>query len=144
LVNYRVHGKNSSAQSTFDVTKIAHDLRRHIASSRYSANMAWANGIEMAPDRWRYAFYNMGMRLTSLRLAPAQHPIQDDTLSDCVKDAFRSFTKWQGLSPLRHASMVLWLLSVALAPVSVARMLIAWRYTLNSRPQSVQRLIDAT
>jgi glycosyltransferase involved in cell wall biosynthesis len=144
LVNYRVHGKNSSAQSTLDVTKIALDLRRHIASSRYSASIARANGIEIAPDRWRYAFYNMGMRLTSLRLAPAQHPIQDDTLTDCVKDAFRSFTKWQGLSPLRHASVMIWLLSVALAPVSVARMLVAWRYTLNSRPQAVQRLIDAT
>jgi len=45
---------------------------------------------------------------------------------------------------LRHASMFIWLLTVALAPVSVARMLVAWRYTLNSRPNAVQRLIDAT
>jgi glycosyltransferase involved in cell wall biosynthesis len=144
LVNYRVHANNSSAQSTLDVTKIAHDLRRHIAGSRYSARIASANGIEIAPNRWRYAFYNMGMRLASLRLAPAQHPIQNDTRTDCVRDTFRSLTKWQGLSPLRHASMLIWLLSVALAPVSVARMLVAWRYTLKSRPQAVQRLIDAT
>ncbi|QOZ32705.1 glycosyltransferase family 2 protein [Bradyrhizobium sp. CCBAU 53421] len=144
LVNYRVHAKNSSAQRTLDVAKIAHDLRRHIASSRYSASIALANGIEIAPDRWRYAFYNTGMRLASLRLAPAQHPIQNDTLTDCVRDALGSFTKWQGLSPLRHASMMIWVLSVALAPTSVARMLVAWRYTLNSRPQAVQRLIDAT
>jgi len=144
LVSYRIHGGNSSAQSTLDVTKIAHDLRRHIASSRYSAGIAFANGIAVAPNRWRYAFYNTGMRLVSLRFAPAQHPIQNDTLADCVRDAFRSFTKRQGLSPLRHASMFIWLLTVALAPVSVARMLVAWRYTLNSRPNAVQRLIDAT
>jgi glycosyltransferase involved in cell wall biosynthesis len=144
LVNYRVHAKNGSAQSSLDVAKLAQDLRRHIAGSRYSAKIASVNGMEVAPDRWRYAFYNLGMRLTSLRLAPAQHPIQNDTLTECVRDAFRSFTKWQGLSPLRHASMMVWLLSVALTPVSVARMLAAWRYTLNSRPQAVQRLIDAT
>ena len=96
LVNYRVHAKNSSAQSTLDVTKIAHDLRRHIASSRYSASIASANGIEIAPNRWRYAFYNMGMRLASLRLAPAQHPIQNDTLTDCVRDAFRHSQSGKG------------------------------------------------
>ena len=144
LVKYRIHGNNSSAQSTLDVTKIARDLRRHIASSRYSASIASANGIEIAPDRWRYAFYNTGMRLASLRLAPAQHPLQNDTLTDCVRDALRSFTKRQGLSLLRHAGMLIWLLSVALAPISVVRMLVAWRYTLNLRPRAVQRLIDAT
>jgi glycosyltransferase involved in cell wall biosynthesis len=144
MVSYRIHANNVSAQHALDVAKIAHDLRRHIASSRYSSDVAAANGTIVSPNRWRYSFYNAGLRLASLRLSPAQHPIENDTLMQCIGDAFRSFTKPQGLSALRHTAMLIWLIGVALAPVSFARMLVAWRFALDSRPRAVQRLIEAT
>jgi glycosyltransferase involved in cell wall biosynthesis len=143
LVNYRVHGRNVCAQDTLDVSKIVRDLCRHVASSRYSARVAAAHGIEIAPNRWRYSFYNLGMRIASLRLARARHPLQDDRLRNCIKDMSYALVKPQGLTPLRHGVMFIWLLGIAVAPTSLARLLVSWRFALKSRPRAVQRLIEA-
>ena len=83
LVNYRVHAKNSSAQNTLDVTKIARDLRRHIASSRYSARIASANGIEIAtePLALRVLQYGYAFGLSATRSCTASNT-ENDTLTD--------------------------------------------------------------
>ncbi|MEY9123714.1 glycosyltransferase involved in cell wall biosynthesis [Bradyrhizobium yuanmingense] len=143
LVSYRIHGKNHGAQLTLDVARVALDLRRHIVRTAYGANLGRQFGIEIAPDRWRYGFYNLAMRVASLRLARETHPIQDDTVKNCLRDGLIAFFHPQGLTPLRHVAMLFWLACVAIAPKRIARVLISWRFAPTSRPKLVQRTIQS-
>jgi glycosyltransferase involved in cell wall biosynthesis len=141
LASYRIHGQNDSAQYELDLGKISRDLRRHVVRSGYAARIAARHGFRISPDCWRYGFYNLGMRLASIRLAPDRHPIDGDTRLKCLADLMRAVTRPQGLSPRHHAALAAWLLAVAVAPKSLAQMLVAWRFAISSRPRVVERLI---
>jgi len=140
LVYYRVHGQNDGAQATLDVGKIARDLRRHIVRTGYATRIAKAHGIDVAPDCWRYSLYNLGMRVASLRLASAQHPIPHDTKLRCMRDVALSLFRGQGFSPLHRAALAIWICGVALGPRQLAHMLVSWRFALYSRPQVIEWL----
>lgn len=144
VVRYRMHGSNDGAQSVLDISKLARDLGRHLRRCRYSAQIAGKYGVNISPERWRYGYYNLSMRLASLRLAPATHPLQDDTLGQCVRDWAISITKSQGLGSARHVAMAVWLFSVAAMPKPIARALVSWRFAPLSRPQFLRRVIQAS
>src|SRR5262249_44123042 len=135
--------KNDGAQATLDAGKIARDLHRHIVRTGYATRIAKAHGIDVAPECWRYGLYNLGMRVASLRLASAQHPIPHDTTLKCMRDVARSLYRGQGYSPLHRIALTVWVLGVAIAPPRVAEMLVSWRYALNSRPRAVQWLLTS-
>jgi hypothetical protein len=143
VVSYRMHDRNDGAQLVLDISKIERDLIRHLRRSSYSARIGSKYGINVSPERWRFGFYNLSMRLASLRLAPTNHPLRDDTLRKCMRDWTISVTKPQGLSPLRHVAMALWLFNVAFAPKSIAQTLVSWRFAPLSRPRLLRYLIQA-
>lgn len=143
LISYRMHGKNDGAQLTLDVARITRDLRKHITRTGYGAELARNFGIEVAPDRWRYGFYNLAMRIASLRLARENHPIQNDTILRCLRDGVVATCSLQGLTPSRHVAMSLWLVCVALAPKRIAHVLVSWRFAPMSRPRFVQRTVQS-
>lgn len=144
IVRYRMHGSNDGAQSVLDISKIARDLGRHLRRCRYSAKIASRYGLNVSPERWRFGYYNLSMRLASLRLAPLTHPLQDDTLAQCLRDWTVSITRSQGLGLVRHVAMAIWLFSVAVMPKPVARTLVSWRFAPLSRPQFLKRVIQAS
>jgi glycosyltransferase involved in cell wall biosynthesis len=144
VVSYRMHGSNDGAQVVLDISKIERDLVRHLRRCSYSARIASKYGISVSPERWRFGFYNLSMRLASLRLAPTNHPLRDDTLLKCMGDWAISATKPQGLSPLRHIAMALWLVNVAFAPKAIAQTLVSWRFAPLSRPRLLKHLVQAT
>jgi hypothetical protein len=141
VVSYRIHGKNMGTQSTLNVERIETELKRHFRRCDYGSRIAAKYGIIVSPERWRYGFYNLSLRIASLRLAPARHPLKDDTISNCIRDWAISVTKPQGLISTRHIAASLWILGVALAPKGLARILVAWRFVPASRPRLVRRLI---
>ncbi len=143
LISYRIHGRNDGAQLTLDLARIARDLGRHITRTEYGAKVAQKFGVEVAPDRWRYGFYNLAMRIASLRLAHESHPIHNDAVLSCLRDGLVATCSPQGLTPLRHMAMSFWLVSVAVAPKRIARVLISWRFAPMSRPRFVQRTIQS-
>jgi glycosyltransferase involved in cell wall biosynthesis len=142
VVSYRIHGKNMGAQSLLSVERIETDLTRHFRRCSYSSRIASKYGIVVSPERWRYGFYNLSMRISSLRLAPARHPLKGDTVLKCMRDWAISVTKAQGLTLPRHIAASLWVFSVALAPEQLARLLVSWRFVPVSRPRLLQRLLQ--
>jgi glycosyltransferase involved in cell wall biosynthesis len=144
LVSYRVHRSNDGAQQKLDMARISRDFGRHIARCNYATRTAARWGIEVPPDRWRYGYYNLAMRLASLRLLAAEHPLPYDSLGSCLADAGRSMFRSQGLTPLRHLAMTLWLLVIGLSPIFVARNLISWRFAPPTRPRFIQRFIQSS
>jgi glycosyltransferase involved in cell wall biosynthesis len=144
VVRYRIHGSNDGAQSVLDISKLARDLRRHLRRSRYSAQIAGRYGVNVSPERWRYGYYNLSMRLASLRLAPSTHPLQGDTLARCVRDWGVSIRRSQGLGSMRHFAMAVWLFGVAVMPKPIARTLVSWRFAPLSRPRFLRRVIQAS
>ncbi|MBR1151583.1 glycosyltransferase family 2 protein [Bradyrhizobium sp. JYMT SZCCT0428] len=144
IVSYRMHGSNDGAQSVLDIGKIERDLTRHLRRCRYSARIAEQYGVNASPERWRFGFYNMSMRLASLRLAPSGHPIAGDTVFGCMKDLAIAVTREQGFNALRHVAMATWLFGVAIVPQPIARALVSWRFAPLSRPRLLKRLIQAT
>jgi glycosyltransferase involved in cell wall biosynthesis len=143
LVSYRVHGKNTGANSVLNPVRMRRDLRLHLSRCAYGTRMARLHGVDIPPDRWRYGFYNLAMRVALLRLAAVDHPIAGDSIEHCLGDAMTAVTRQQGLTPMRHVAMMLWLLGVALAPKPVAKAMISWRFVPNTRPRALQRLIGA-
>jgi glycosyltransferase involved in cell wall biosynthesis len=144
LVRYRIHGGNDGAQAELRVEKITRDLQRHINRSAYADRICAVHGIKLVSDRWRYGYYNMAMRLSSLRLAPSRHPISGDGIRRCMIDGATAVTRAQGMTPARHVAMAVWLTAVALAPKVIARALISWRFAPDTRPRILQRIIGAT
>ena len=143
-VSYRHHQSNRGAQSKFNISKVQADLKRHCTRCSYGTRMALKYGAVVDADRWRYSFYNLAMRIASLRLAPDSHPLEADTVLKCLGDWTKSLSKDQGMSTARHATMALWILSVALAPRAISQPLVSWRFAPTSRPQLLKTLIRAT
>ncbi|MEY9358243.1 glycosyltransferase involved in cell wall biosynthesis [Bradyrhizobium yuanmingense] len=141
LVSYRVHGANDGAQTDLDLSRIRRDLKRHLTRCEYATRIAHKYGVPLDSNRWRFGFYNLAMRVASLRLGPDQHPIAMDSIGRCLADGIRSGVRAQGLSAVRQVGMVLWLFSVALLPRSFARNLVSWRFAPLSRPRWLQELI---
>jgi hypothetical protein len=141
LVSYRVHGGNDGAQAVLDVSRIARDLAKHLTRCDYATRIASKHGISLDPGRWRYGFYNLAMRIASLRLAPDRHPIGEDRVTRCLADGIVSSTRDQGLGVVRQLGMISWLLSVALLPRSIAERLVSWRFAPLSRPRWLQQFI---
>ncbi|TFV73713.1 glycosyltransferase family 2 protein [Bradyrhizobium frederickii] len=143
LVSYRVHGANDGAQTHLDLSRIRRDLARHLARCEYATKVAFEHGVPLNPSRWRYGFYNLAMRIASLRLGRDQHPLAEDSVARCLADGMRSLARAQGLSAGRQIGMFLWLISVALLPSSIARNLVSWRFAPLSRPRWLQKFIQS-
>jgi len=143
LAFYRLHQNNFSAQLVLDISRLQRDFMGHLRRCNYGTRIAEKYGVSVPPDRWRFGFYNLAMRIASLRFAPTEHPLPGDTIGKCLKDWTKSVSIPQGMTPLRHAAMSVWLLNVALAPQSVARTLVSWRFAPQSRPGFLKFLIRA-
>ncbi|TFV73714.1 glycosyltransferase family 2 protein [Bradyrhizobium frederickii] len=144
LASYRIHGRNLGAQSTtLSLKKVATDLQRHITRCNYATRLAAKFGVVLAADRWRYGFYNLAMRLTSLRLDPSRHPIPNDTIAKCLRDAVLALITPQGLTLFRHIGIFIWLVAVASFPEPLARRIVSWRFVPSSRPDLLRRLMQA-
>lgn len=141
LISYRVHGNNMGALSRLDIEKVANDLRRHVTRCNYATRIAKNHQISLSPDRWHYGFYNLAMRISSLRLAPGDHPIEGDHLLKFMRDWGVAVIIPQGLTPLRHLAMATWLFCVAVFPRFIVRSLVAWRFSPNSRPALLRHII---
>ncbi len=143
MISYRVHGKNDGSQSQLDVARVQRDFGRHIVRCNYATRMAEKFDRPVVADRWRYGFYNLAMRLASLRFLRHTHPVQGDGLIKCLRDISLSALRPQGLTPPRHLFMLMWLLAVTLLPTYAAQQLISWRFAPPTRPRVLQRFIQA-
>ena len=144
IVSYRMHDSNDGAQFVLNIGRIERDLTRHLRRCSYASKIAEKYGIDLSPERWRFGYYNLSMRLASLRLAPANHPIVGDSIGKCIRDWLVAVARPQGMNAFRHVCMAFWLLNVAILPRSAAKALVSWRFAPLSRPRVLKVLLRTT
>jgi hypothetical protein len=137
---YRRHGTNqwmvAPSLALGFRRAILHDADKH----RALAERARTLGLHATAHPGLHDYQHVGVRLGSLVMDPAQHPVKSDT---------RIGLAMRGTAAVRHASLPLkrrvvvatWCLCVGALPTAISRRLIAWRYETSSRPGGVDRLL---
>jgi len=138
LVSYRVHGRNDGAMSEVDGPKFAREVARTQARFAYAQRIATRAGLDMRDAALNRSLSYLPYRLASLRLASDQHPIPGDHRLKVLADVWRAAFWPQGVSAKGRAVLVAWSSLVALAPVSIARTLILWRFAPGARPKALR------
>jgi Glycosyl transferase family 2 len=131
--SYRIHGANNYEPQTAEV-----DLERVRATIAYAR--ATSAGLLSLADRLGLprpaeilSLADLGQRLISLRLDPANHPIATDTRSGLLWDSIRAARRRDNASPLLRLALVAWFAAMALAPWGLAERLAAWFLFPQSR-----------
>jgi glycosyltransferase involved in cell wall biosynthesis len=135
LVSYRVHGSNDGAMSEVNGAKFAREVVRTQARFAYAQRIARGAGLEMPDRALDRSLSYLPYRLASLRLAPQAHPIARDNRFKVLRDTVAAASWPQGVSTKGRLVLVVWSTVVALAPASLARTLILWRFAPGARPK---------
>lgn len=84
---------------------------------------------------------HLSNRLASLRLEPSQHPVSGDRPWQLSLDALRAVWEYSNLSHRRRLVLMLWFLGAGFLPQILARRVIQWRFSTQSRPVVVNRVL---
>lgn len=141
LVSYRVHGSNAGAMTTTDAGRLRSEVSRAEWRFRYAQRLARAAGIELDDQVFHRSLPVLSYRLASLRLDPAQHPIDSDSRASLLRHFAAAFFVDQGLSLPVRATLLAWATLVVLSPGEIARRLVAWRFAPMTRPDLVSRVL---
>jgi len=142
LVSYRVHGKNQGAMATLDPTRFAFEVRRAFFRLRFAR--AAAHGVGVPGDETlNRSLSFLPYRLASLKLLPAEHPVERDSSWKVVRDLTAACFTPQGVSVRSRATLWVWGVSVAVMPSQLGQELVRWRFSPASRPDFLQRSLRA-
>jgi len=135
LVAYRVHGRNDGAQTELDPLRFGREVTRAIQRFAYSQRIARRVGIAVPDQAVFRSLSVLGYRIASLRLLPEVHPIPSDARVRILRDLIRGLSSPQGVGPLGKIILAVWTVTVALAPVSIVRKAVLWRFAPAARPK---------
>ena len=142
LVNYRVHGANDGAFSQLIVDRFAREVTRALKCFEYARRIASQAGLSFAPDAIMRSMMLLPYRISSFRLAPQIHPIPNDSRRRILADAWAGFSTPQGLRNFSGLIIILWSILALSLPLSAAKRLIVWRFSVADRPKSITRLLQ--
>jgi glycosyltransferase involved in cell wall biosynthesis len=142
LVNYRVHGANDGAFSELVIDRFAREVTRALKCFDYSRRIASGAGLTFAPQAIMKSMMLLPYRISSFRLAPQMHPIRNDSRRRILADAWAGFSTPQGLTNFSSFIIMLWAILALSLPLSAAKRLILWRFSIVSRPRSITRLLQ--
>jgi glycosyltransferase involved in cell wall biosynthesis len=142
LVNYRVHGANDGAFSQLIVGRFAREVTRALKCFEYARRIASQAGLSFAPDAIMRSMMLLPYRISSFRLAPQIHPIPNDSRRRILADAWAGFSTPQGLRNFSGLIIILWSILALSLPLSAAKRLIVWRFSVADRPKSITRLLQ--
>jgi glycosyltransferase involved in cell wall biosynthesis len=125
--HYRVHGDNRHHVSATDVGRTRQIVEKTRANHRHILEFARAlhllDGSPREPALLSVTF--VAHRILSLKLDPARHPIQGDTLLGLLGLGLKAATGREDVSVARRLLYAVWFVAFALAPASLARRLAA-------------------
>ncbi len=84
---------------------------------------------------------HLSNRLASLRLESSQHPVSDDRAWRLALNAIQAIWEYSNLSHRRRIVLMLWFLGAGLLPQRLAQSVIQWRFSTQSRPVVVNRML---
>lgn len=128
LVRYRQHGNNDSNLFA-SPGRFAREVARAMLRQR-SAELICAELGAVPPSeaRLRSSRHLLQLRVASLRMDPARHPLPGDSRIVALLDAVRSIGR-RGFDPLsKRIKIAVWSIATLAAPRILARRLIGWRF----------------
>ncbi len=143
LVSYRVHGRNDGAMLALDPRRFAREWLRARRRFHYGSSVARSAGLDPRNDAFAHDLASLAYRAASWRLAPADHPVRDDSGGSILADAARAVSVPQGHSLASRSAMLAWLAFVCLAPRSAATRMLQWRFVPSTRPKRLRQFMAA-
>ncbi|HUA55662.1 MAG TPA: glycosyltransferase family A protein [Candidatus Sulfotelmatobacter sp.] len=141
LVSYRVHGRNDFAMTDLDVPRLAREVARALQRFAYSRRIAESVGFALPAGAIRRSLHLLPYRVASLRLAPAKHPMPEDTIATLLLDAIRAVACPQGTRLRARLLMLVWTAMVGLSPSALATTLVHWRFVPAERPPALRGVL---
>lgn len=141
LVSYRIHGKNQGALSKLDLHQFERQMTRARQRQAYAKGIAASVGITLADKAIDRSLVYLCYRVGSLTLAPATHPIPDDSALRVLGDVGAAFFAPQGVSFKGRVAILVWAWLVCLLPKGWAGKLVLWRFAPGTRPQALRGLL---
>jgi len=138
---YRVHGDNNwgTAMSGKQFRSfIEHDLRKR----DLLVKQATAFGYKVPPDLLLRTNAHLRARLASLRLDPKAHPVSDDTVGKLIYHGVYSAWTYSSLNRKKRLFVIAWFLIIGLIPISISKPAIGWLFAQESRPKSVEWVLN--
>ncbi|WP_404789618.1 glycosyltransferase family 2 protein [Altericista sp. CCNU0014] len=141
LGRYRVHGSNNWGTS-MDGKRfrsfIEHDLRKQNLIIKKATEF----GYDVPSDLLFRTNTHLWARLASLRLDPQNHSIPSDSVFSLIYHGIRSVWLYSDLNRKKRAIVTLWFLTVGLLPLPIAKPAIGWLFAQESRPKSVEWILN--
>jgi glycosyltransferase involved in cell wall biosynthesis len=139
LVSYRVHGRNQGAMATLDARRFAFEVKRARFRLRFARSAAKGVGVPSSDEVLNRSLSFLPYRLASLKLSPADHPIEHDTSWKLLRDLTAACFTPQGVRARARVTLWVWAASVAMAPDKFGTELVRWRFSPSCRPALVKR-----
>jgi hypothetical protein len=129
LVYYRMHGENDSSLLR-DERHFGREIVRALTRLKASRDAGQARGLA-APEHSALfrGKHLLQLRIASLRLRPADHPLAGDSRARAFVDALLAPFRPGFESPRHRTAIAAWSLLAVLAPQQWARRLIVWRFS---------------
>ena len=138
---YRVHSRNYAAFSALDLARLGREVtitRRRFA---YAQRIARSVGITVPDDNLNRSFHYLQQRIASIKLAPARHPIEGDTLGRALVDGIRAAMIFGGTALWGRLAILLWALAVAVSPGRLAQRLVLWKFAPATQPKLLRQAL---
>lgn len=129
---YRIHASNHYATADVNLQRMRNEINISCEGHPYLRDIAERTGLFAYPREYRDVQDRilLGLRLTSLKLDPAGHPVSEDTLPGLCFRAIGATLRTPGISGVRKAIQSGWIIAVSMAPASLARSLAGQRFEL--------------
>lgn len=138
---YRVHGSNNwgtSMSAKQFRSFIEHDLKK----LDLLKEQASAFGYTVSDDLLSRTNAHLRARMASLRLDPENHPISSDNVLKLVYWGVYSAWFYSDLNWQKRIIVAVWFLVIGLIPISISKPAIGWLFAQESRPKSVEWMLN--
>jgi glycosyltransferase involved in cell wall biosynthesis len=127
LVQYRVHGQNDSNLLS-NYARFGREVARADARWKFARKTAEAAGIALSENNIFKSLHLLQLRVASLRLAPATHPLVDDSRQRAMRDAWQAVWSFPAMPMKRRLIVGTWAALTLVVPKPLAVRLISLRF----------------
>ena len=127
LVQYRAHGGNDSNLLS-DYARFGREVARAEARWKFACKLAREEGFALREKNIFRSLHLLQFRTASLRIAPAAHPLGNDSRLRALRDALHAMWSFPMASLNQRFVLGAWVILTLISPKSLALRLIAFRF----------------
>jgi hypothetical protein len=118
--HYRLHGRNGfqPTRAHLDLTRLRREVHYQMVTMQALADLA--DKLALPRPVQILSMSNIALRLVSLKLDPASHPLPDDRLAGLLRMAGRAARRRYDLAPMLRILLVGAMAAIAVAPYRIA------------------------